>query len=58
MVDLMIAAILLLVLGTAIVYIVKVKKKGATCIGCPNSGSCSSCGGKCGDNISKDCNKE
>ena len=32
---------LVLILSLAIRYIVKEKKKGAKCIGCPYSGSCS-----------------
>lgn len=32
--------IIVLVLGGAIAYIVKSKKKGVKCIGCPDSGSC------------------
>ena len=33
------------VLGAAVSYIVKAKKSGKKCIGCPGGGSCS---GKCG----------
>lgn len=33
------------ILGGAIAYIVRAKKKGAKCIGCPNSCACS--GGNC-----------
>ncbi len=34
-----------LILGGAILYIVKAKKKGVQCIGCPMAGKCS---GSCG----------
>lgn len=44
MADLIIAAIVVLILGAAIAYIVKAKKSGAKCIGCPSGGSC--CSGK------------
>lgn len=51
--NIIIIAILVAVIGGAIWYIVKEKKKGTVCIGCPNSGSCSSkasgCCGGCGD---------
>lgn len=40
MTDLIIIAILLIVVGSAIFYIVQAKKKGAKCIGCPMAGSC------------------
>ena len=42
-----IIAILVVLIGGAIWYIVKEKKKGTKCIGCPNSGSCSSKGCGC-----------
>lgn len=42
--DVIILGILLLIVGLAVWYIVKAKKSGKKCIGCPDSGSCS---GKC-----------
>ncbi len=41
------AAILFLIIGAVIFYLVKEKKKGNKCIGCPY---CKSCGGKCNEN--------
>jgi len=41
--NIVVILILALVLGLAIGYIVKKKKSGAHCIGCPSSGSCSKC---------------
>ena len=35
-----IIVVLLLIIGAAIAYIVKAKKKGVKCIGCPAAGSC------------------
>ncbi len=35
-----VAAILLAVLGGAVAYIIKAKKNGTKCIGCPNGHSC------------------
>lgn len=39
--DLIIIGILLIVVGAAILYIRKEKKKGTRCIGCPSAGCCS-----------------
>ncbi len=40
--------VLAVILALAIVYVVRAKKKGVKCIGCPNAKSCSgSCG--CGE---------
>ena len=48
--NVIIIAILVAIIGGAIWYIVKEKKKGTVCIGCPASGSCSSkASGCCGD---------
>ncbi len=41
--SIIIALLLTLIVGAAIVYIVKAKKKGQTCIGCPYSGQCGEC---------------
>lgn len=38
--DLIIIGILALVLGGALVYMKKAKKKGVNCIGCPDAGTC------------------
>ena len=43
--NLIIIAIVAVILGAAIAYVVKAKKSGKKCIGCPDSGS--SCGGSC-----------
>ena len=40
MADFVVAGVLLIIIGAAIVYIRKEKKKGVQCIGCPASGSC------------------
>lgn len=48
-----IIGILLLVIGGAVFYVYKAKKSGKKCIGCPDSGTCSSkngahgCSGSC-----------
>lgn len=49
--NIIIIAVLVFVVGGALAYIIKAKKSGQKCIGCPDaktcSGSCASCG-QCG----------
>lgn len=40
MTDFIIVGILSILIGFAIIYIGKQKKKGVTCIGCPSNGIC------------------
>ena len=40
MADIIVVAVLLIVIGAAVAYIIKEKKKGTVCIGCPNAGGC------------------
>ncbi|MBQ8604795.1 MAG: FeoB-associated Cys-rich membrane protein [Oscillospiraceae bacterium] len=40
-------AVLALILGAAITYIIKAKKAGVKCIGCSAAGCCSAANGKC-----------
>lgn len=47
MADIIVGGIILLALGVAIVYIIKEKKKGVKCIGCPSGGNCPHCNGGC-----------
>ncbi len=52
LVDCMILALIALIIGGAAAYIIRAKRKGRRCIGCPNSCSCSAkgkqrCGGGC-----------
>ena len=49
-VDIIVIVLLALVVGGAIFYIVREKKKGNKCIGCPYSASCGKAKGD-----SKDC---
>ena len=48
-VDLLVVFVIALILAGAIAYIIRAKKKGVRCIGCPDgghcSGSCSGCAG-------------
>ncbi len=38
--DILIAAGLVLIIGAAVTYIVKEKRRGVKCIGCPHAGTC------------------
>jgi len=44
-------AVIALIIGGAVAYIIKAKKSGQKCIGCPDaktcSGSCSGCSSSC-----------
>ncbi|MBR5596423.1 MAG: FeoB-associated Cys-rich membrane protein [Lachnospiraceae bacterium] len=49
--DLIVAVVILVIISLAIIYIVKEKKKGTACIGCPHAGTCGnkkSSGDECG----------
>lgn len=57
MVDFIIVVVLAALVGAAVIYIVKAKKSGVKCIGCPAAGGCShnstsGCGCGCGNNES------
>lgn len=61
MADLILVAVIFAVIGAAVVYIVKAKKSGVRCIGCPAGGTCaqghheaSGCGG-CGGGCAGNC---
>lgn len=41
MIDFIIASVVFVIVGAAVVYIYKEKKKGKKCIGCPYADSCS-----------------
>ena len=47
--NVIIIAVLAVIIVAAALYVYKAKKSGKKCIGCPDSGSCSSknCGGSC-----------
>lgn len=46
--NLIAAAVVIAILGGAIVYIVRAKKKGVKCIGCPHAKLCGNkCSGGC-----------
>ena len=41
MVNIVAGAIIVILVAAAVTYIVRAKKKGVKCIGCPDSGCCS-----------------
>ncbi len=43
--NIILIVVLVVVLFVAIMYIVRQKKRGIRCIGCPHAGSCSKCCG-------------
>jgi len=45
--NFLILTFVVLILGSAILYIRKEKKKGVKCIGCPDAATCSGCTGLC-----------
>lgn len=58
LIDYIVIAVILLIIGGAVAYIVKAKKSGKKCIGCPDgcscnseskngAGGCGNCGGGC-----------
>lgn len=48
------AGIVMIIIGAAVVYIMRERKKGVKCIGCSSSGSC--CNGGCNGDCNGDCN--
>lgn len=60
--DLIILGAVGLIIGLAVGYIIKEKKKGRKCIGCPDSstcgGYCSSCSFGCSCSSDKDSQKD
>ena len=50
--NIIIVAVILAIIGLAAWYVIKAKKSGKTCIGCPDNGNCPSqknvkCNGNC-----------
>ena len=59
-VDYIIIAVIALIIGGALAYVIKETKRGKRCIGCPDSEACqkASCGGNCSCCSFKEENKE
>ncbi len=54
--DIIVIAVIVLVVGSALAYIIKAKKSGKKCIGCPDSCSCSAKESGNGCSCCSDCN--
>ncbi len=52
--DIAIIAVILLIIGGAVAYIVKAKKSGKKCIGCPYGDSCGKSKGACSCGCNED----
>ena len=48
--NFIIITLLVLIIGSAVLYVLKQRKKGVKCIGCPNGKNCA---GNCSCNIKK-----
>ena len=46
--NVILIAVLVLILGAALAYIIKAKRRGVKCIGCPAGGQCSGAKGEIG----------
>lgn len=56
MANLIVVIVVLMIIGAAVTYIIKEKKRGVKCVGCPDAGTCpgskcSQCSGGCHSNI-------
>ena len=53
MIDILILAVVVAIVGLVAWYLYRAKKKGVKCIGCPDgakcSGNCAGCSGSCGE---------
>ena len=47
MINVIVIAIVLAAVAAAVGYVIKAKKRGVKCIGCPSGGNCQGCSG-CG----------
>ena len=53
-VDVIAIVVIVLIIGGAVAYIIKAKKSGKKCIGCPDSAACSA-QSKCGSGTCSGC---
>lgn len=56
--NVIIIAVILAIVALAVVYIVKAKKSGKKCIGCPDSGTCGSKNSEGGCSCCCGCNQD
>ena len=45
MTDIIVIAVVVLLAGAALGYMIRARKRGVKCIGCPSGGNCSKCSG-------------
>lgn len=43
MTDILVGGLILAVLGAIIFYLIRARRRGQKCIGCPHGGKCSNC---------------
>ena len=58
MTNFIVILIVIAIVGAAVAYIIREKKRGVKCIGCPAAGSCPNsgkCMGNCSDNTGAQC---
>jgi hypothetical protein len=46
-IDFLLIGAVVLLLGTIVWFVIRSKKRGKKCIGCPNGGKCAACSGNC-----------
>lgn len=51
MTDIIVAAVIVLTVAAAAIFVIRAKKRGRKCIGCPDPGSCSGGCPGCQSNI-------
>ena len=56
--DLIIVAILILIIGSAMTYIIRAKKRGVKCIGCSAGSKCPGCSSNTSCGGCQSCNTE
>jgi len=55
MADVIVIAIVLILFGAAVAYIIREKKRGVACIGCPQAGQCARrCQGGCSSHVDEE----
>ncbi len=56
MIDFVVGFIIVVIISGSLMYIIRAKRRGVKCIGCPDSaacsGKCNGCNGSCGGDIS------
>lgn len=54
-IDIIVSVALVVIIGAAVAYIIRAKKRGIKCVGCPYA---KQCGGNCSGNCESSDNKE